>query len=264
MSKKVVFAIALIGICVVAAVFIGFRTDFTALIIGRSDTPTTSPAPTHHPVAFGGGSPPITQTSNNQYSITATADDHGTVSISTDPSLNTILPQGTNNVKSGQDVTFLVTSEADYGVSNLILDGQDITPEIIANGGSLYTYTLPDVQATHTMQVKFAPHPEPAPAPSADPNATPDPNLVYATHYNLNVVAEDNGKIEPVGAMTASAGETRYFYVTPNEGYVIQRFLLDNKDITSTGVKGANGITYVYTLTNVQQDHGIDVFFAPK
>jgi hypothetical protein len=95
--------------------------------------------------------------------------------------------------------------------------------------------------------------------PASDPNAAP------AELYTIHAVSGDNsqygsgvyGAISPAGDSTVAAGSNITYYFTPNAGYHLGSVTLGG----STDVTGdvANGS---YTLSNIQSDSAITVFYA--
>ncbi|MGC8927295.1 MAG: C1 family peptidase [Myxococcota bacterium] len=73
------------------------------------------------------------------------------------------------------------------------------------------------------------------------------------TTYTITASAGSNGKIEPSGIVNVPQGGSQTFIITPNQGYHIDRLLVDGNQVASTNS---------YTFSNVTSNHTISVAFA--
>lgn len=71
--------------------------------------------------------------------------------------------------------------------------------------------------------------------------------------YTITASAGPNGKIEPTGIIYVPQGGSQTFLITPNQGYHIDKLLVDNNQVPSTNS---------YTFSNVTSNHTISVTFA--
>lgn len=88
------------------------------------------------------------------YTITVTAGTGGSIS-----------PSGAVAVEEGQSITFSIAPDSGYVLSQLMVDGNAVTPAEI--------YTFNRVQEDHTIYAVFQPEATPTPEPT--PTATPEP-----------------------------------------------------------------------------------------
>ena len=80
--------------------------------------------------------------------------------------------------------------------------------------------------------------------------------LEIADVHTINITNDLNGTISPKTGTKVLNGENQTFLITPNEGYEIDKILIDGKEVPLTG----NTIT----LRNVIKNHTISVTFKKK
>ena len=71
--------------------------------------------------------------------------------------------------------------------------------------------------------------------------------------YSITASAGPNGKIEPSGNISVPQGGSQTFIITPNQGYHIDKILVDNNVVANSSS---------YTFSNVTSNHTISVSFA--
>jgi len=146
----------------------------------------------------------------NQYTLIATAGPNGA-----------IVPSGPVIVDHGGNLTFTITPNPDYRISDVKVDGGSIGP--------VATYTFTNVTAAHTIEASF----------------------VVSQHTIISTAGSD-GTITPSGAISVDHGGSQTFTITPNSGYRIS-------DVEVDGVM--LGVTKSYTFGNVAADHTIRATF---
>jgi tripartite motif-containing protein 71 len=146
----------------------------------------------------------------NQYTFIATAGPNGT-----------IVPSGAVTVDHGGNLSFTITPNPGYRVSDVKVDGGSI--------GLVATYTFTNVTAAHTIEASFV-----------------------INQHTITVAAGSNGTITPSGTVTVDHGGSQTFAITPNTGYRIS-------DVDVDGVM--LGVTRSYTFSNVTSDHTISATF---
>ena len=146
-----------------------------------------------------------------QYTITASAGVGGSIS-----------PTGTVGVSHGQSLTFDITPNTGYVVSDVLVDGTSV--------GAVSSYTFTDVTDNHTIHVDFS-----------------------VIQYTITASAGVGGSISPMGAVGVSHGQSQTFDITPNAGYAISDVLVDG---TSVGAVSS------YTFEDVTSDHTIHAAFS--
>ncbi len=143
--------------------------------------------------------------------ITATAGANGSIS-----------PAGAVAVDDGSDQAFTITPDANYYVSDVLVDGVSV--------GAAATYTFTNVTANHTIAASFA----------------TGPRTITAT-------AGSNGSISPTGAVVVSPNSDQTFTITPDGNYYVSDVLVDGVPVGAVGT---------YTFINVTADHTIEVSFG--
>jgi ABC-type transporter MlaC component len=146
----------------------------------------------------------------NQYTLIATAGPNGT-----------IVPSGAITVDHGGNLTFTMTPNPGYRVSDVKVDGVSV--------GSVTTYTFTNVTSAHTIEAIFA-----------------------INQHTITAAAGSNGTITPSGPISVDDGGSQTFSITPNTGYRIS-------DVEVDGVM--LGVTRSYTFSNVTSDHTIHATF---
>jgi subtilisin family serine protease len=222
-----------------------------------------------------------------EYTITAIAGDHGTIS-----------PSSSVSVNHGSDQTFTITPNIGYEINSLNVDGEEVT---VTN--SIYTFT--NVTSDHTINVTFkrivhnisvtaGEHGTISPSSSVSVyqgtdqtfTITPDSGYEIATlkvdgvdvsitnnsytftnvtsnhsiHvtfkqivYAITATVGSNGTISPSGSVSVNHGSDQTFTITPNIGYAIATLKVDGVEVTATN--------NTYTFTNVTRNHMIHVTF---
>ena len=141
----------------------------------------------------------------------------------------------TEYVKIGDDITFTITPNQDpngnyYEIENVYVD-YVVNEEAKATG----TYTFTNVQANHDLSVYF----------SDDPVIT----------HDVTATSGENGSVSPEGVVHVREGSTRTFYFYPDEGYEVDKVLVDGVEITNLATKE------YYNIANVTAAHTIHVTF---
>jgi len=73
--------------------------------------------------------------------------------------------------------------------------------------------------------------------------------------YTITATAGANGKITPNGEVTVLKGESQFYSITPNGGYLIDKVLVDGENYLTATVTGT------YTFIKVGTNHTIEVSF---
>ncbi|MBO7133383.1 MAG: T9SS type A sorting domain-containing protein, partial [Bacteroidales bacterium] len=155
------------------------------------------------------------------YTITATADENGTIT----PAEAT--------VEEGGNADFTIAANEGYRIASVIVDGEfNVTSEVIANNG---VYRFTNVIANHTIAAAF--------------------EVIPATTYTITAIAGENGTITPNGEVVVTEGATQAFTIVANEGYRIASVMVDEVESIASLVEG------VYTFENVMANHTIAATF---
>jgi uncharacterized repeat protein (TIGR02543 family) len=146
----------------------------------------------------------------NQYRLIGTGGPNGT-----------IIPSGPVIVDHGGSLTFTMTPNPGYRISDVRVDGVPVGP--------VATYTFTSVTAAHTIEASFA-----------------------INQHTITAAAGSNGTITPRGSVTVDDGGNQTFTITPNSGYRISDVEVDGEML---------GVTRSYTFSNVTSDHTISGTF---
>ena len=134
----------------------------------------------------------------------------------------TMTPVDTSWVGCGDNITYVITSDAGHFVSGLTIDG---VPQAPAN-----SYTFVNVTSDHTIEVMFE---------------------VYK--YDFVVTAGSGGTIQPSSEVWVSWGEQQHFDILPDNCYHIDSVFVD--DVYYGNISE-------YTFTHVTAPHEISATFA--
>lgn len=134
----------------------------------------------------------------------------------------TITPPGTSTVNTGASLTYAMTPETGYKVSNVFVDGLSV--------GSRTSYTFSSVTANHTIYAVFAP-----------------------VTWTITASSTGSGTLSPTGSVTVNHGSSITFTMTPAIGYRVS-------DVVVDGV--SQGEAESITFSNVTSNHGIMVSFV--
>jgi hypothetical protein len=146
----------------------------------------------------------------NQYTLIATEGPNGT-----------IVPSGPVIVDHGGNLTFTITPNTGYRISDVKVDGGSIGP--------VATHTFTNVTTAHTIEASFV-----------------------INQHTITATAGPNGTIAPSGAVSVDPGGSQTFTIVPNTGYRISDVEVDGAML---------GVTKSYTFGNVTSDHTISATF---
>ena len=103
----------------------------------------------------------------NSYAITASSGANGAVT-----------PTGVTNVNYGSSLTYTITPNTGYSVSNVLVDG--------VSQGAITSYTFSNVQTTHTISATFT-----------------------INAYTITASSGANGAVTPTGVTNVNYGSSR-------------------------------------------------------
>jgi len=153
----------------------------------------------------------------NIYTIVVSAGDNGTVEPSED-----------QTIEHGSEVTFTFEPNTGYYIDQVLIDGVN-DPAAVEAG----SYTFENISQNHTFAVIFA---------------------IYT--YTIEVIADENGTIDPSEDQTVEYGSDITFTFEPNIGYHIYEVLIDGENDPDAVESGT------YTFEDVTEPHSIEVVFA--
>ncbi|MEW5765256.1 MAG: PKD domain-containing protein, partial [Acidobacteriota bacterium] len=142
--------------------------------------------------------------------ITATATTGGSIS-----------PSGAVAVPVGGDQSFTFSPSPGYYLSEVVVDGLSL--------GILPGFTFVDVQASHTIEARYA-----------------------RTAYTIRATATAGGTITPSGNVTVFEGDDQAFTIRPNPGFITRDVQIDGISI---------GPALLHTFLDVNANHAIHAVF---
>ncbi|MEF9925935.1 MAG: hypothetical protein RR757_05315, partial [Raoultibacter sp.] len=177
-------------------------------------------------VSFDKGTTPDVST----YKVKASATKGGTIS-----------PEGETTVTKGGSLAFALTAQAGYQLQHIVLTRGTSTPLTVPVSGA--SYTLGNVTSDCSVQAVYAAVPEP-------------PASYYTVNASVAAAADGSkgGSISPEGSVRVASGNVQTFYFTPNSGQVVDKVLVDGKEVAA-GVLS-------YTLPAVTKDTTLTVSFV--
>ncbi len=150
------------------------------------------------------------------YTITASAGNGGTISNA-----------GNTTVNCGDDITYTITPDEGYMISDIEVDGQSV--------GSVSSYQFTNVIANHTISASF--------------------ELIPAGEVVIVVNADtEGGSVNPTGTQTITEGDDFPFTVTPDNCYEIGIVTVNGNEVTLDENNS-------YTIENVTEPQNINVTF---
>jgi hypothetical protein len=133
-----------------------------------------------------------------------------------------IAPSGEVAVTWGSNLTFTITNNPGYAVSNILVDENWQYPT--------NSWTFQNVQSTHTIDVWF----------------------LVSEYFTITATAGLGGAISPSGAVSVARGGDKTFTITTNFGYAISNVFVDSSP---------QGATNSWLFTNVTNNCTIEALF---
>ena len=167
-----------------------------------------------------------------EYALSLTAGEHGSLSTET-----TLLPCGT-------DTVITITPDACYEIITVIVDGEDVTNELIYNGTTA-TYTFANIHTAHSLAATFA-----------------------MQTYALHVDPVQHGSVIPNNDSIVLCGNDLIYIIIPDECYQIDSVWLDGVAVNAQleshpNVNRLIGDSAVFVLSSISDDHNLRVSFSP-
>ncbi len=150
------------------------------------------------------------------YTITASAGNGGTISNA-----------GSTSVNCGDDITYTITPDEGYMISDVLVDGQSV--------GSASSHSFTNVTANHTISATF--------------------EIIPAGEVVIVVNADaEGGSVNPTGTQTITEGDDFPFTVTPDDCYQIGIVTVNGNEVSLDENNS-------YTIENVSEPQNINVTF---
>jgi ABC-type transporter MlaC component len=147
----------------------------------------------------------------SSFTISASAGNNGNIN-----------PVGQSQYSSGSNITYSITANSCYQISDVLVDGISV--------GAVSTYTFTDVTAPHSISATFS-----------------------QLSYVITATAGNNGSITAAGESNISCGNAQTYTITANSCYQISDVLVDGISV---------GAVSTYTFTDVTAPHSISATFS--
>lgn len=151
-----------------------------------------------------------------QYTITVNQPENGAIT------------PGTITVQYGETPSFMIMPNAGYTVSAITVGTTNVIDDATDVNG-VFNYTFPAVTENKTLTA-----------------------TIVAKQYTITAEAEAHGTITPAGNTQVNAGSTQVYTITPNDGYVVDKVMVDGMNM---------GAVTSYIFTNVVANHNIHAYF---
>jgi hypothetical protein len=162
----------------------------------------------------GSGTLVASFSSSPTYTITASVSGGG----------GSIYPPGESSVSAGGSLTFTLTPNTGYHLSDLVRDGSSVLSSVVNN-----QYTASNVNANSSLTAYF-----------------------IINTYTITATAGSNGSISPSGQVNVTAGSSQAFTITPTIGHSILTVTVDGTSV---------GAVSTYQFTDIQANHTIQATF---
>lgn len=141
---------------------------------------------------------------------------------------NGAITPGTITVQYGETPSFMIMPNAGDTVTAILVG----TTNVISNAtnvNGVFNYTFPAITENKTLTA-----------------------TIVAKKYTITAQAEAHGSITPAGSTQVNAGSTQIYTITPNNGYVVDKVMVDGMNM---------GAVTSYIFTNVVANHSIHAYF---
>ena len=145
------------------------------------------------------------------FAVTGSASDGGSVS-----------PSGTSRVNYGSGLTYTITPEEGFLISDVKID--DIS------AGAISSYNFSNITSDHTLSVAFIP-----------------------ITFTITSGSKSGGSINPAGSTTVNYGTDIVYLITPDTGFQIDEVIVDNKSV---------GPLTSFTFNDITLNHEISASFS--
>ncbi|MDM8523732.1 hypothetical protein QUF80_10210 [Desulfococcaceae bacterium HSG8] len=160
-----------------------------------------------------------------QYKITASAGENGSIS-----------PSGEVTVNKDGDKTFGILADDGYEVEDVTVDGESV--------GAVPSYTFTGVGADHEISAAFK-------------------AVTVIEQYKITASAGENGSISPSGEVIVNKGGDKTFGILADEGYEVEDVTVDGESVgavtsyTFTGVGADHEISAAFKAVTVIEQYKI-------
>ncbi|MEG0265042.1 MAG: hypothetical protein RR641_03620, partial [Erysipelotrichaceae bacterium] len=138
----------------------------------------------------------------------------------------TISPLGDTKVYEGTNLTYTITPNPGYQIKDVLVDGVSV--------GALSSYEFVNITKNNTIEAQF--------------------ELIPVMHA-VNVINKGNGKVDPEGITNVKDKDNLSIKITPNQGYLVDKVLVDGAEVKLTGD--------VLLLNNISKNQVVEISFKP-
>ncbi|MBO5394784.1 MAG: InlB B-repeat-containing protein, partial [Clostridia bacterium] len=151
----------------------------------------------------------------------------------------TVEPSGALTVQSGDDLELTFKPDDGYILSELVIDGEDVTHLVVDN-----KYTIENITKDYRVRAVFD-----------------KPMYTITATYDSNGTIEVNegGTNSPAEEHYVYGGESLIFTFLPNVGCYVKSIVVDGEELTGTEFE--NALANGYTFANIDGNHTISAVF---
>lgn len=146
-------------------------------------------------------------------------------------------PEGRVKAAKGQDLVVQFMPSNGYELASVTVDGRSVIDEVMSY--ATRTYIFESIQGNHTIDCTFA------------------YVGTVVEYFDVTASSSAGGSVSPASASVPEGAET-VVYFFPEEGYKVNRVLVNGEDITDTGAN----LQYMYIASNVTSDLDVYVEYA--
>ena len=180
------------------------------------------------------------------------------------------LVSGKMVVEKGKNLKIYIIPNEGYEIEKVLVDSRVIDLSVLvydktnpnaASADGVAVYTFKNIVKDHTIEVSFKAKTSPK---------TTTYSVTMRTKNEGGSITSEQGMIS--GMTSVEKGKNIRIYLCPNEGYMIDKVLVDNKaidlntlvyDQNNPNAASSDGVA-VYTFRNVNKDYTIEVYFKTK
>ena len=177
---------------------------------------------------------------------------------------------GMTSVEKGKNIRIYLCPNEGYMIDKVLVDNKAIDLNTLvydqnnpnaASSDGVAVYTFRNVSKDYTIEVSFKTKPNPGKSSYT---------ITMRTKNEGGSITSEQGMIS--GMTSVEKGKNIRIYLCPNEGYMIDKVLVDNKaidlntlvyDKNNPNAASSDGVA-VYTFRNVNKDYTIEVYFKTK
>lgn len=162
----------------------------------------------------------------NEYTITVSSNLGGELT-----------PSVPSTAYEGRDFEVLIEPAYGFKVKTVLRDEQVVTGDIVTNQDGILSYTIPNVQADHTVAVEFAPY------------------------YVVTINGTAGGTVDPAGDNELFTDEDLPVTITPDVDYMVATAMLGDADVLDE-LSPVGDDSYTYLVADLTANTIFDIEFS--